>query len=53
MHFGVSNVQSHVRLNDAVLDVVSCMKDLGVFLTNSCTFNDHVSLIVSRANVSI
>ena len=53
MHFGTSNVQNPVHLNGAALDAVNTIKDLGVFLTSSCTFSYHVSHIVSRSNKAL
>ena len=49
MHFGTSNVQNPVHLNGAVLDAVDTIKNIGIFLANSCTFDYHVSHIVSKS----
>jgi hypothetical protein len=50
MHFGSANPCYDYLLNDITLDHVSSFKDLGVTISNTCSFNEHISCVVAKAN---
>ena len=50
MHFGVNNPCFPYVLDNVKLDNVPDLKDLGVVISKSCSFKEHISLIVSKAN---
>ena len=50
MHFGTSNQCNNYFLNDSQVERVSCVKDLGISLSDSLKFNDHILGQVVKAN---
>ena len=50
MHYGFGNPCYRYYLNNMPLEKVSYFKDLGVLITNSCSFKSHVSHITLKAN---
>jgi hypothetical protein len=50
MHFGHKNPSHLYSLDDRPLNVVSCTKDLGIYVSDQCTFHEHVSYISTKAN---
>ena len=50
MHFGHSNLHSVYNLNDGHLDSSDEERDLGVLVSSSFKFGNHVSKIASKAN---
>ena len=50
MHFGVTNPCHQYFLYDCQIERVATVKDLGILLSSSLKFNDHVSNQILKAN---
>ena len=50
MHFGRSNLCHPFFIGSLPIVSVPSIKDLGVYVNNTCTFHEHVSVTVNKAN---